>query len=508
MSVETLERPEVLDELTAMEMLEGKWAEGKFLCVGLDVVEDENGSLYDKAVDIVNATRDIAAAYKPNDAFYASRGAEGIAQLEQLVGYIRALAPEILVIWDAKRADIENTNKGYAKQRERLGAYGMTIQPYLGGTAVEPLLDDPSKLGIVLVHTSNSGADEFQHLQLQTGEQLWEKVAKNVAHDARWKHGSPTAMVMGATFPELIGRARYLAGDNVPILIPGVGKQKGDLDASVRGAMNSSGNGFLINVSSGISAAVDDQGKVTAESIRQAAISFDQEIRRVHQDAISNPSLTYYERQLYEYDSRLVNTMFDVGAIQFGEFLLKSGRIAPIYIDNRCLITDPTARSNVVQLFVDMIRRQEETTGVQADFIAGNPQSGTTWAAIAADRLGRRLVQPRAGGRKDHGTGKLVEGVYESGQTVRLLEDLVTTGTSVFETTDETLTPSGLLLAGVVSLVCRDQAGAQAIADRGIPYDHSITLERITGGLVASGRLDELEPKMRDTVKDYLGVAY
>jgi orotidine 5'-phosphate decarboxylase subfamily 2 len=491
-------------DLTAAEMLENKWDEGKFLCVGLDVVEDENGTLYEKAVQIVNATRDIAAAYKPNDAFYASLGSDGVRQLEELVGYIKHLAPEILVIWDAKRADIANTNGAYASAMNKVGSDAITLQPYLGGLTLEPLLDDPKKLGIVLAHTSNPGADELQELRLSSGKMLWEHVVSNVAHDKRWQHGSSLGIVMGATFPEHIARARYIAGDDVMMLVPGIGKQGGDLEKSVRGAMNSRGTGFLINVSSGISSATDENGDVTEVSIREAAIKYDAQIRSAHQDAKNNPGLSYYETEIAEFDTRLVTAMVDSHVMQFGSFVLKNGSESPIYVDNRNFITDPSARSNVAQIFVDLTLRAERRSGIDADFIAGNPQSGITWAALVADRLNRPLIQPRAGGIKDHGTGKLVEGVYGEGQTVTLIEDLVTSATSVFETQDDKLTPSGLVLANVVSLVCRDQMGLKAILERELTYEHAITLERIMKALGQTGKVEALESGLRGRVEAYI----
>lgn len=106
------------DEPNVLEMLEHQWADGKFLCVGLDVTPDDSMDAFEKARLIVDATRDIAAAFKPNSAFYESMGKSGIAQLERVVGYIKALAPEVPVLWDAKRADIGNTNKKYSDAAE------------------------------------------------------------------------------------------------------------------------------------------------------------------------------------------------------------------------------------------------------------------------------------------------------------------------------------------------------------------------------------------------------
>lgn len=109
-------------ERGTMDMLESRWAEGKFLCVGLDLIADSDGSLFDKARMIVEATRDIAAAYKPNSALYELGGSASEEELEQVVAYIKGLTPDVPVIWDAKRADIASTNEGYAAARNYLDA--------------------------------------------------------------------------------------------------------------------------------------------------------------------------------------------------------------------------------------------------------------------------------------------------------------------------------------------------------------------------------------------------
>ncbi len=309
MSVESLSNVEenVLVEVNLeqkpgiIELLEDRWAEGKFLCVGLDLVADEEGTLFEKAAMVVEATKDIATAFKPNSAFYERRGHEGYAELKQLIAYIKEIAPDVPVIWDAKRGDIGSTSEAYADASDVLNADAMTIQPYLGGSAVKPMIDDPSKMGIVLAHTSNPGADEFQHLRLQNGSMLWEEVAFNVAHDERWKYGSPLGVVVGATYPEEVARARRIVGDDVMMLIPGIGKQGGDLEGSVRGAMNTRGTGFVISVSSSISQAKDlETGKVTHESIRQATLNYHNQIKMVMEDVRENPTPPSFHDRLKE----------------------------------------------------------------------------------------------------------------------------------------------------------------------------------------------------------------
>lgn len=492
---EVLESPvELEQQLSAMDMLNAKWDEGKFLCVGLDVVADADTSLYEKAKMIVEATADIAAAYKPNDAFYAGQGSEGIAQLEELVGYIKELAPDTLVIWDAKRADIANTNNGYAAQQERLGAEGITIHPYLGGEAVKPLLSNEDNIGFVLGHTSNPGAGEFQHLQLQSGEMLWEHVVKNVAEGDQWQHGAARGLVLGATYPEELAKARHLAGDDVVFLVPGVGKQGGDLDKSVRGAMNADGNGFIINVSSGISKAENHKGEVTVRSIRKAALGFHKRTKEVWEDAKQNPQPSYYEKMFLDFDMRLGRQLLDEKCLNFGKFTLKSGMDSPVYMDLRAAITDPDVRSNITQIYVDMVERQEEMRGRKFDLIAGNPQAATAFGTLVADRMHRRLIQPRAGEAKDHGLKRKVEGRFEEGEDVHLIEDLTTTASSVMETAVQ-LEEAGLVLAGVSTLIDREQGGTKRLRFFNKLNTSASTMRRVVTALGESGDISEEDYK-------------
>lgn len=270
-------------------VLENNWSNSQFLCVGIDPVvpEDVDRSEVDAAEElfiqglaIVEATQHVAAAYKPNSAFFEAE--EGGYDVQaRLVRAIHDIAPHVPVIWDAKRGDIGKTNQGYRRAAERIHPQGITLNPYLGGLALEPLLGDENRMAFILAKTSNPGAAEFQDIQGGDGLTVWETVAQHVGHGEEWNHGSPMGLVVGATYPEAIGRARELAGDDVTILIPGVGTQGGDLKASVKGAKNSRGGGFLINVSSGISQPKGEGGErlpITADNICAAAEKFDEAI--------------------------------------------------------------------------------------------------------------------------------------------------------------------------------------------------------------------------------------
>lgn len=241
------------------ELLRSQWDGGKFACVGLD---SDLGRIYEfmRCANvkqticvfnraIVEATKDFVCAFKPNIAFYEPHGAEGIEALRQTIEDIHEMAPDVPVILDAKRADIGNTNGGYVQAAfDFLGADAITVHPYLGVEAMKPFLDLEDKGIIVLCRTSNKGAGEFQDL-IVDGVPLYCHVAQNVART--WNRSGNCALVVGATYPGELARVRKIVGD-IPILIPGIGAQGGDLEATVAAGQDSLGQGMIINSSRGI----------------------------------------------------------------------------------------------------------------------------------------------------------------------------------------------------------------------------------------------------------------
>lgn len=223
------------------------------LCIGLDpdfdkLPESVRGSdtpLFDFNKAVVDATAGLACAFKPNTAFYESRGAAGIEELKLTCDYVREKYPDIPIIVDLKRADIGNTNKHYAIFAfDYLGADAVTVHPWLGREAVRPFLDYKDKGIIVLCRTSNDGAGEFQDLKADRLP-MYMHVAKNVAK--KWNANGNCLLVVGATYPEEIGRVRRQVGDNMVFLVPGLGAQGGDAEAVIKAGMNSKGRGLIIN---------------------------------------------------------------------------------------------------------------------------------------------------------------------------------------------------------------------------------------------------------------------
>jgi orotidine-5'-phosphate decarboxylase len=217
---------------------------------------------------VIESTCDYAAAYKLNLAFYEARGEQGWRELGLSIDYLRNEHPEILTIADAKRADIGSTNVGYVQGIfDSLGFDAITLHPYLGKEALSPFLEREDKVCIILCRTSNSGAGELQDLDVG-GKPLWQIVAERVRDD--WNTRGNCMLVVGATYPEELAQVRELVGD-MTLLVPGIGAQGGDVQATVNAGLNSARKGLILNSSRGI---------IFAEDPIQAARDLRDEINR------------------------------------------------------------------------------------------------------------------------------------------------------------------------------------------------------------------------------------
>lgn len=244
------------------------------LCVGLDTEEhlvpthfqDERHPVRAYNEAIVEATHDLAVAYKLNLAFYEALGVDGWADLEATVAYIRSRG-DCFIIADAKRGDIGNTARKYAEAFfDKLDFDAVTIAPYMGKDSVTPFLGRSGKWAIVLGVTSNEGALDFQFLPVDaTQQRLFEHVMTKVGE---WGSVEDTMFVVGATRTDVLVQARAIAPDHF-FLVPGVGAQGGDLNAVLEATMTRDG-GLLINSSRGILYAGKDEDAIPAA--RRAAM--------------------------------------------------------------------------------------------------------------------------------------------------------------------------------------------------------------------------------------------
>jgi orotidine 5'-phosphate decarboxylase subfamily 2 len=246
------------------------------LCVGLDtdvgkipkfLLETSKNPLFDFNKAIIDATKDLVCAYKLNMAFYETAGKKGNDALEKTIQYI---PHNILIVLDGKRNDIGNTAQKYAQSLfDTLKADAITINPYLGKDGVSPFLEYTDKCSFILCRTSNPSAGDFQDL-LVSSTPVYQIVAKKIRE---WDANKNCGAVVGATYPEELKTVRTILGDEIPILIPGIGKQGGDIEKTVRNGTNARGEMALINSSREIIFAGEqqdfaEQSRKKAESLR------------------------------------------------------------------------------------------------------------------------------------------------------------------------------------------------------------------------------------------------
>lgn len=252
------------------------------LCVGLDPdiakfpaeLQGKSDAIFTFCKAIIDATAGLACAFKPQIAYFAALAAED--QLQSLCDYLRQTYPHIPIVLDAKRGDIGATAEQYAREAfERYGADAVTVNPYMGFDSVAPYMEWKDRGAIVLCRTSNPGGSDLQFMNVE-GVPLYQHVARMVAE--KWNRNGQCGLVVGATFPQELAAVRNIVGD-MPLLVPGIGAQGGDIQATVQAGRTATGGGMMINSSRAILYAQP----VGDETYAQAA----QRVARETRDAIN-----------------------------------------------------------------------------------------------------------------------------------------------------------------------------------------------------------------------------
>ncbi len=417
------------------------------LCVGLDPhIDNLPNPSADAARDfclrLIDQTALFAAAFKPNSAFFEVFGGEGIQALQKVIS---AVPKGIPIILDAKRGDIGSTAEAYALAAfQTLGAHAITANPYLGSDSVAPFLLNASKGVFLLCKTSNPGAAELQDKMVE-GKPLYAQVALLAE---TWNKNKNVGLVVGATYPEVIAELRVLVHD-LWFLIPGIGAQGGELNAAVASGLRGDGLGMLIAVSRSIGQS-SDSGKAARE-LRDQINSAREKKGEPNKKRIVN--------------SRLADDLLRLGCVKFGEFQLKSGKISPIYLDLRLLVGDPQTLVRAASAYSGIL------AGLEFDRIAGLPYAALPIATAISLQLGKPMIYPRKE-TKEYGTKSTVEGPYEPGETVVVIDDLITTGGSKLEGIAK-LESAGLKVQDIVVLIDRQGQPSKELEEKGIEL-HSV----------------------------------
>ena len=247
-----------------MEKLKARWqSANSLLCVGLDPDMEKipdhirvmNNPIFEFNKDIIDSTYDLVCAYKPQIAYYSAFGAEH--ELELTIEYIHKKYPDIPVILDAKSGDIGATAKMYAMEAfDRYRADAVTVNPYMGGDTLAPFIDRKDKGVIILCRTSNPGAIDLQDIE-SDHEKIYRIIARLASKE--WNYNNNIMLVVGATYPAELAEIRAVAGD-IPLLVPGIGAQGGDVEKAVKNGITHDKTGMVINSSRGIIFAGKRQG--------------------------------------------------------------------------------------------------------------------------------------------------------------------------------------------------------------------------------------------------------
>ena len=266
--------------MSFIQKLSNAWkTNNSLLCVGLDPdikrfpqhLQGQSDAIFAFCKAIIDATADIVCAFKPQIAYFSALRAED--QLEAVCLYLREKYPHVPLILDAKRGDIGTTAEQYAREAfERYDADAVTLNPYMGFDSIAPFLEWKDRGAILLCRTSNPGGSDLQFLNVGDPSAplpLYQHVAKLVAKD--WNTNGQCALVVGATFPRELAAVRAIVGD-MPLLVPGIGAQGGDIEATVHAGKTTDGFGMMINSSRAILYASPLSGENFARAARRVAL--------------------------------------------------------------------------------------------------------------------------------------------------------------------------------------------------------------------------------------------
>lgn len=439
------------------------------VCVGLDPRPEylPDGDILAFNRRIIEQTADLVCAYKPNFAFYEAQGFRGLEALRHTIDEIHRTT-DVPVILDAKRGDVGSTAEAYARGAfEVWGADAVTLNPYMGQDSLLPFLRYTDRGAFVLCHTSNPGAQEFQAMPVG-GQYLYELVAQRAT---AWNAQGGLGLVVGATYPQELVAVRRIVPE-MWLLVPGVGAQGGDLEAIVRAGLRADGLGLIISSSRAI---------ICAHDPRQAARDLRNQINQLRsQSSVPGPSPVAHSREL-------ALALHDLGSIQFGQFTLASGLTSPIYIDLRLLVADMAMLRMVARAYARVLSR------LQFDRLAAIPYAGLPIGTAVALQTGHPLIYPRKEA-KEYGAKRAIEGAFEPGERVVVLDDLISTGGSKLAAI-EPLKAAGLIVQDIVVLLDREQGGREELANHGYQLHSVLTLSELLVLLRCEGRIAEQQAR-------------
>lgn len=437
--------------------------------------EDKDGiieDMWDWLQFLIRETADLVCAYKPTFGFYKALGAPGMELLHKTLTAIPAHIP---IIFDAKHGDL-NTSTIFAQTVfEQWQVDAITLSPYSGQDHIAPFLIYPGKAVFILCSTSNPGAIPLQ--QYPTPESpLYLQVVKEAKN---WGTPEQLGLEVGTTDAEILGRIRAVAPERIILARSIWAEGGGNLNDILAAGLNANGEGLLIPVPLDMLTSKKPAGAIASlrESINQAR-------RQIVQDGLTcdlwMPDVCFLEQHPHQ---DLILQLYDIGCILFGEFVQASGAVFPYYIDLRKIISNPQIFHQILSAYADILK------DLSFERIAGIPYGSLPTATGLSLRLNHPMIYPRKE-VKAHGTRRVIEGHFEPGETVVVVDDILISGKSVMEGAEK-LKSGGLKVEDIVVFIDHEQGVKDRLKANGYRAHSVLAISEITDTLYQAGRINE-----------------
>ena len=418
---------------------------------------------------LIAATASLVCAYKPTLGLYVALGAEGLELLQRV---LQAIPPDIPVILDAKHSDLNSSTTLARTWFETWGVDAITLSPYAGQDLAAPFLLYPGKAIFVLCHTSNPAASALQSFPNETAP-LYQQVVKQAQ---TWGTAEQVALEVGTADEKVLGAIRAIAPER-PILARSIWAQGNNLANLVSAGLDGSGGGLLLPVPSEFASNPEPAQQIDA--LRQET----NQLRRDRDSQASScqvwmPNVCLLTQHAH---ADLVLQLYDIGCIIFGDHVQASGATFPYYVDLRRIISNPQVFHQILRAYADIL------TTLEFDRIAGIPYGALPTAAGLALYLRCPMVFPRKE-VKAHGTRQLVEGHFQPGETVAVVDDILISGKSAMEGAAK-LQSTGLKVKDIVVFIDHEGGVKDRLAAKGYRGHAVFTLSEIVDILQESNRL-------------------
>lgn len=422
---------------------------------------------------IISETSDQVCAYKPTLGFYEALGASGLELLYQILATIPTHIP---IIVDAKHSDL-NTSSIFARTAFlEWNVDAVTLSPYAGQDHIAPFLVYPEKAVFIVCCTSNPGAVNLQQHPINSTESpLYLHVVKE---SKNWGTPEQLGLEVGTTNPDIVTRVRTVAPERI-IMLRSIWSEKSNFKSILTSGLNVNGDGLLIPV---------PQDIFSQENLSKQVQSLRKEVNQIRDEIVYDasscsvwlPDVCFLNQHPHQ---DLILQLYDIGCIMFGKFVQASGVTFPYYIDLRKIISNPQIFNHVLSAYEDILKTLE------FDRIAGIPYGSLPTATGLSLRLHCPMIFPRKE-VKAHGTRKMIEGNFNPGEKVVIVDDILISGKSAMEGAEK-LKSVGLNITDIVVLIDHEQGVKDRLQEKGYQGHAVLRLSEIVETLYQAGRINE-----------------